>query len=216
LIPFVNIHTHNLIKNADVINLVNVDQFEVVNNGPFSLGIHPWKALDISYADLEKVVLSKMQNPNFLAMGECGLDRIHKINFEVQKKVFEKQILLALSINKPLLIHCVKAYDEVYDLKKKRASTLPFIFHRYNASIDQFIKLNSLHCYFSFGSELLNPTEKVKTIIKQVPINTVFFETDDTQISIYDVYSAYAQLSGTSLDKLKLVIYENFRNLFYS
>jgi TatD DNase family protein len=38
---------------------------------------------------------------------------------ELQQSVFEQQLLLAQKYNKPVIIHCVAAFQEVIEIKNK-------------------------------------------------------------------------------------------------
>lgn len=61
------------------------------------------------------------------AIGECGLDKYSQVDFDIQKQYFIKQIELSELTHKPLIIHCVKAYNELLNLKKLQAySTLAY------------------------------------------------------------------------------------------
>jgi Tat protein secretion system quality control protein TatD with DNase activity len=54
------------------------------------------------------------------------LDKLHP-NFDLQKDVFLKQIDIAETQKKPIIIHCVKAYSELLEiLKSKNLKILSF------------------------------------------------------------------------------------------
>lgn len=113
-----DIHTH---RNAAVPGecIFNVESawFEPVEGCYYSVGIHPWKVLEAGPEDwttLEKAVC----HPSVLAIGEAGLDRLGPADILLQKEVFVRQILLSESVGKPLVIHCVKAFNELIELKR--------------------------------------------------------------------------------------------------
>src|SRR3970040_1933458 len=105
---FFNLHTHKFTNQPDVLELVNQYPQDFVDTIPFySIGIHPWYIVEERIeADL-KLIKSKLQEKNCLAIGECGLDKRIEIPLDLQQSVFEKQLALAEKHQKPVVIHCV-------------------------------------------------------------------------------------------------------------
>ena len=64
-----------------------------------------------------------------LAVGEAGLDKLAEAPLTLQIEVFEYQARLAEEANKPLIIHLVKAVDELLKLKQKIQPVKPWIIH---------------------------------------------------------------------------------------
>ena len=89
--------------------------------GWYSVGIHPWyiasfaASLNDSKARFEEL----LDHPQVLAVGEAGLDKLAEAPLTLQIEVFEYQARLAEEANKPLIIHLVKAVDELLKLKQK-------------------------------------------------------------------------------------------------
>ena len=100
-----DLHTHSVRNNAIVNGSVDVP---VSSNVWFSLGVHPW-FIPMGW---RKLLIAIEKEKNLLAIGECGLDKLHETSWELQKEVFLAQISLAVRLQKPLIIHCVKAYNE--------------------------------------------------------------------------------------------------------
>ena len=82
--PFVNIHTHIAEPETNLIQIVNLDLERVCpEQGYYSYGIHPW-TVDNADFQIEKafsLLEERLQLPNVLALGEAGLDKMHKDNF---------------------------------------------------------------------------------------------------------------------------------------
>ena len=117
---YINIHSH-CTAGADNVSIQNLHAGfnNAVNPGRYSIGLHPWY---ISKETWQKEFkdLQKWSKSNYVfAIGECGLDNIYATDFALQKEVFAAQITLANQTDKPLIIHCVKAFDEVITLLKK-------------------------------------------------------------------------------------------------
>ncbi len=92
---------------------------ETKRNIMYSIGIHPWH---IQRENIQKELnlLEKYVGlPNVKAIGECGLDKLCETDFNRQKEVFLLQTAISEKVGKPLIIHCVKSFDEIIYLKKK-------------------------------------------------------------------------------------------------
>ena len=87
-----------------------------------------------------------MKDEYCIAIGECGVDRAIETSIELQQTIFEQQIELAEQVQKPLIIHCVKAFDILLFLKKKYKITVPIIVHGYKNKPEQLKQLDK--CWY--------------------------------------------------------------------
>ncbi len=179
----------------------------------YSIGIHPWFIVEERLeADL-KVIESKIQQKNCLAIGECGLDKRIAIPIEVQQLVFEKQLLLAQQYNKPVVLHCVAAFDELIAIKKKLKITVPMIVHGFSKSEQLAQQLINNGFYISFGKYLLlNPD--LETAFKGVPQDKFFLETDTVKEGIEAVYDVAAKYKGVAVNEIQEIVNRNFNEVF--
>lgn len=207
---FINIHTHN--KTDDKLSVISIFPEEaglIEENKFYSLGIHPWEVSKININEQLTIVEKFASFKNIIAIGEIGLDKYHD-NFELQKDIFLKQIKIAETHNKPIIIHCVKAFSELLGFLKKNKICVPVIIHRYSGNktiADELIKFG---CRLSFGHELFNSKSKTQRVFKNIPINKIFFETDDANIYIEDVYKKAAEIKSIKPMDLKKAIFDNF------
>jgi TatD DNase family protein len=211
---FFNFHTHHFTNQPDIIELVNQYPQEFEALIPFySVGIHPWYIVESRIdADL-KIIEEKLQTKNCLAIGECGLDKRIEIPLEQQISVFEKQLALAEKYKKPVVIHCVAAFQEVISIKKKMKISVPMIMHGFskNSQIaDQLIKTGF---YISFGKYLLRNPE-LKTVFQQIPNDRFFLETDTIEENIKQVYDLAAEYKSITIKELQDIISSNFKSVF--
>ena len=127
---YINLHTHIFSDRADILEIVNQYPQEFDASIPhYSIGIHPWHIVgDRINADLA-IIESKLELENCLAIGECGLDRRIEIPFDLQINVFERQLILAEKYKKPVIIHCVAAFQEVIEIKNRLEVNVPMIIH---------------------------------------------------------------------------------------
>ena len=211
---FINLHTHKFSNLSDVIEMVNQYPWEFDTSIPnYSIGIHPWyideKRLE---KDLE-VINEKLQLPECLALGECGLDKRIEIPLDLQFSVFKKQLEIVKQTNKPIVLHCVAAYDEVITIKKEMKIENPMIIHGFSKNEQVAKSLLNNGFYLSFGKYLLrNPDlEKVFTF---APENQILLETDTIEESIYQVYKKAAFIKGISIEEMKAIIFNNFSRIF--
>lgn len=211
---FINLHTHKFSNLSDVIEMVNQYPWEFDTSIPnYSIGIHPWyideKRLE---KDLE-VINEKLQLPECLALGECGLDKRIEIPLDLQISVFKKQLEIVKQTNKPIVLHCVAAYDEVIAIKKEMKIENPMIIHGFSKNEQVAKSLLNNGFYLSFGKYLLrNPDlEKVFTF---APENQVLLETDTIEESIYQVYEKAASIKGISVEEMKTIVFTNFSRIF--
>jgi TatD DNase family protein len=211
---FVNLHTHSIQTDGSLFvlnNRLGYDQ-KIDTTTPFSMGIHPWDIellYPFSFEDFEHLVMQ----PNCLAVGECGLDKLISTPLEIQKQLFEEQIHLAIKYKKPVIIHCVKAFDELIDICNPYLLAIPMVIHGFNKSEQLAKQLIDKGFYLSLNNQILLKSD---FNIQSLPLNKLFFETDDNpHLLIQDVYEAFALKLNIGLDVLKEKINRNFELLFY-
>ena len=201
---FVDIHTH--LDNQSIIKIVN-DNFE--EKILTTVGIHPWEVGVIANEvprDLQSLGMTT-------AIGEVGLDKAHKETFEKQIEVFEEMIRLSESYKKPMIIHCVRAYSEIIEIRKKTRATMPWVIHGFNSSVETMRQLLRHDMYISLGEILYRNENQAVKILKNIPLGRLFLETDVSGRDIKDVYSKAASLLECDLDFLCRQIFENYGRL---
>lgn len=211
---FINLHTHKFSNLSDVIEVVNQYPSEFDASVPnYSIGIHPWYVDENRLETDLEIIKEKLQLTGCLALGECGLDKRIEIPLDSQISVFKKQLELVKQTNKPVVLHCVAAYDEVIAIKKEMKIENPMIIHGFskNEQVAQSLLKNGF--YLSFGKYLLrNPDlEKVFTF---APKNQILLETDTIEESIYQVYDKAAAIKGISVEQMKAIVFSNFSKIF--
>ena len=213
---FLNIHTHKS-STADGISVLNLDlEVPCPMDELASFGIHPWR-LDDEHFDSEnalRLLEEKLQAANAVALGEAGLDRLHKTSFDRQMEVFEKQIVLSEKFSKPLIIHNVKCNNEMIALRKKHKPKQAWILHGFNGTMQDVSQLAENGICFSVGEALLHPDRKICKSIAEIPIDRLFFETDMADIEVVDVYQAAAEILGMPINALREKIFANFAHYF--
>ena len=207
-----DIHTHNPQAGKNAIKNILKDFKQIPNTGFYTVGLHPWYlSEEKAEADLAELK-SVCKNNNILAIGECGLDKLCKTNFDLQQTYFTKQVQLANEIKKPLIIHCVKAYAEVLQMLKENKVCVPVIFHGFNKNAQQAEQIISQGYFLSFGKYLLE--ERGKEVFKLLPLEKIFLETDDAPLEIGTIYRSAALAKQMDVVILKQQIEKNAKLVF--
>lgn len=209
-----NLHTHTQTGNPDVFELVNQypDEFDD-SVAHYSIGIHPWRIDENRLQSDLQILESKLSDKRCMAIGECGLDKRIETPIELQLEVFEVQLLLAEKYKKPVIIHCVAAYQEVVETKRRMDIKVPMIIHGFSKNGQVARSLVDNGFYLSFGKWLLRNPELEAAFIS-VPGDQFFLETDTAEESIEQVYELASKYRNVDLEALKLNVSENFKTVF--
>lgn len=209
-----NLHTHQFTANPEVLELVNQYPNAFDASVPFySIGIHPWY-IDESRIESDLAMInSKLALENCLALGECGLDKRIETPMALQTAVFKKQLALAQKHKKPVILHCVGAFQEVIVIKKELNSTVPMVIHGFSKNEATAKQLLENGFYLSFGKYLLQNPE-LKSVFKEVPNNRFFLETDTVEESIGEVYALAAKYKNIERQEVVQIIKNNCSTVF--
>lgn len=212
MIPYVNIHTHHLGAETDISIYNNRFLFEdITTDRLFSIGIHPYDSHLFTEHSLTEFEVF-LNHKHCYAIGECGLDKLIDVDLKQQQFALKQQLALALTYNKPVIIHCVKAFDELIEVCKPYETKLKLIIHGFNKSEELALQLISRGYYVSLHPSLL---KKDNFNFTKLPIEQLFFETDnDSNLSINEAYRNASIKLNLSESILKEKIYSNFKLLF--
>ena len=214
---YIDIHSHTTKTNDNCIQIINLDLNQpCLEQGYYSYGIHPW-ALDNTDFQVEKVsqaLEEKLKLPQVLALGEAGLDKMHKASFERQIELFERQIELSEALKKPMILHDVRSHNEIIALRKKHKAVQPWIVHGFSGTEQDIKQLIGQGIYLSVGESLLHPERKIHKSFKFIDLDYLFLETDMAEIEVETIYEAAANLLEMDLSDLQIRIFANFARLF--
>ena len=211
---FFNLHTHQSSIQVDVLELVNQYPQEFDTSIPnYSIGIHPWHIVEDRIDEDLSIIESKLKDEKCLAIGKCGLDKRIEYPIALQQMVFEKQLALAEKYRKPVVIHCVAAFQEVIATKKKMAISVPMIIHGFSKNKETAEQLIANGFYISFGKYLLRNPE-LELVFKSIPKEHLFLETDTIEEGIAAVYELAAKYKNIEIGEMKAIINANFDTVF--
>lgn len=215
--PYVDIHTHR--RMGAGIELVSaMAGAGALPARPCSVGIHPWQVgRDGSIAEGNMTLdgaLREVEAAEVDAIGEIGLDYSRPVPRAFQTEVFEAQLTIARERGLPVIIHCVRAFESAMELLKKHGMTSRAVFHGFVGSQQQAMSAAVAGCRISFGGRSLASPKTVIAMLS-VPLSKFFLETDDSDMSIAEIYAAAARLMpGTDVEGLKRITYGNYTDLF--
>lgn len=176
-----------------------------------SVGLHPWYAtmsnLEADYLRLEEIA----QSTAVKLIGECGLDRLRGESLENQLIILKRQLNLAEALSKPVILHCVKYFDELMAVQAAMKLKVPLIIHGFNKHQELGRQLLSKGFNLSFGRALLNPGSGAAALLPALDL--FFLETDDADVDIQEIYQAAANLKKCTVEELKALIFANWKKI---
>ncbi len=148
---------------------------------------------------------------------------------EIQKNTFVQQIKLAKELNKPLMIHCREAFDDVIQILSSNSQLLntpPGIIHFFTGTIEDARTLLEMGFYFTFGG-LITYNRQFDEIIKFIPLEKILLETDapyvapephkgkrNEPIYIQETAKELAKIKNISLEKISEQTTQNAFKIF--
>lgn len=168
-------------------------------------GLHPWQAEHGSLPTEEEVIGAD-------AVGEIGLDKACEVDFERQKELFVKQLELAERHEKPVILHCVRAFEEVMTLLE-RYTLRAVLFHGFIGSREQASRAVKKGYYLSFGARTEGSNKTIEAL-RKTPLERLFVETDEADTTIEAMYLTIARLRGTEVEELEEATAENYKRIF--
>jgi len=143
-----------------------------------AVGLHP------TDKDAEKFEINAFrelaQHPKVVAIGECGIDMFRRLNVRsstlnsLQKDIFKQQIELAVELNKPLMIHCRDAHDEVLSMLNSGVRGNVHFFSGNREQAERYLELG-----FSLSfTGVITFARQYDEIIKSAPFDRIMVETD--------------------------------------
>lgn len=188
----VNIHTHRPRPDEATIT---------------TAGIHPYKAEEgFSAEDLEAMV----QGAD--AVGEIGLDYACAVGRDEQQWLFEAQLRIAEQAHLPVVLHCVRAFEPVMrTIARYRLRAV--IFHGFIGSVEQMRRAVSAGYYLSFGERTFASPKTIETL-RQMPLERLFTETDESLVPIEEINRRVATILGIDTVQLERITRENYETIF--
>jgi TatD DNase family protein len=196
-----------------------------------SVGLHPTDNVEEEFDVTAYQELAA--DPKVVAIGECGLDYFHLTGGDAekaaQKKRFEAQIELALTVQKPLIIHCRNAHEDMLEILKDYMGNHPdlrMILHFFTGTGELAQKYLDLGCHLSFPGPITY-TDMYDESIRVCPLERLLIETDSPFAAplpnrgkrnepafVAEVAKKVAKIKGISPDQVGELSFQNAKAVF--
>lgn len=178
-----------------------------------AIGVHPWRIHDLSGDAWARDMYDILCDNPDLMIGECGLDKFHP-DMSQQLNVFNTQLQMATELGRPVFIHCVGAWDKMFQILKSRKSHLPMIMvaHAFNGSAEILTRLiNEYNFYISASPMILdNRRTRLLDAMRGAPINRILIESDGTNpADVISVAGRVADIKNVAQSEIADIIYKN-------
>jgi TatD DNase family protein len=215
---YIDIHVHGGTPVSGIFILESLMAHEEklpadVSGVAYTYGIHPWFLNEDNHEQLIISVENSINHPDVIAIGEAGFDRLRGPSIELQRMAFEEQIAISEETRKPVVIHCVRAWDELLSVKKKLKPKMPWLVHGFRGNMELAAQLLSKGMYLSFWFDFVLRPES-RDLLRRLPADRIFLETDGADVDIRAVYAKVASDLKISVDKLKSIVLSNYDNFF--
>lgn len=197
-----------------------------------SVGVHPHFA--DQYEQWAEKLKPLAREPKVVAIGEIGLDYFRNLSgHSSQLAAFHSQLDLAISVEKPVILHCRDAYTEMLGILEeyyipRLGGRLPGVIHSFAAGpayVQRFLKLGF---YIGINNLVTYPKSvSLQEAVKIIPLEQMVLETDCPYlppqqlkgkrcepIYVSQVARKVAELKGVSVKKVEEAVTRNAKKVF--
>lgn len=209
-----------------------MDTIRLTEKYPFvygAVGVHPDELDDIDEEKLQWV--KKLCNlEKIVAIGEIGLDYHWNTHpRQIQKKWFQRQLLLSKEVGLPVVIHSRDAAQDTFDMiKSEHAQTTGGVIHCYSGSAEMAKEYVKLGYYIGVGGVVTFKTGRVlKEVVKAVPLEKILVETDcpylapspnrgkrNSSLNLPYIIKEIAALKEISPQEVEQATFENAKKMY--
>ena len=195
-----------------------------------SYGLHPQSAGHIDVKANADFLENLLQQHKLHAIGEAGFDYFNeefRAQAATQEEMFNIQLALAAQYNMPLVIHCRKANEKLFEYARQFKKLPAVLFHSFMGMPNEARSLldRGINAYFSFGKQVLNNNKKVIACVRELPDSVLLTETDAPwqflkgekcthPSEIKKVFDTFCQIRNQPSHELENSLKDNFLDLF--
>ncbi|UCH83975.1 MAG: TatD family hydrolase [Candidatus Latescibacterota bacterium] len=222
-------------REAGVTGMVNIgfdlessrETAAYVERYPFmygAVGVHPHDA--VTYNDeVEGALSDLLDKPGIIAVGEIGLDFYRDLSpRDTQRAVFKRQLALARAKQKPVIIHCRDAFEDVLKTLAAESESYRGIFHAFSGDSAMARDVMSLGFHIGVGGVVTFKNAKLPGVVASIPMTSIVLETDCPYLTpmpfrgkrnepayVVHIAEAVAAATRTTRDKVADITTENFK-----
>ncbi|MEE9257338.1 MAG: TatD family hydrolase, partial [bacterium] len=194
-----------------------------------AVGVHPHEVKSIGKKTLSSLI-SLAENPKVVAVGEIGLDYYRKhAPHKLQKHWFREQIRLAVKLEKPVIVHCRDAGEDVSGiLEEERVWRAGGVVHCFTGDAELARKFLGLDLYLGAGGAITFENQPaLREVFEEIPMERILVETDSPYLTpppnrgkrnepayAVQVAEKLAEVKGLSLEDVVRATGVNVRRLF--
>jgi len=160
-------------------------------------GLHPWQVRNRSPRWLEELEKFLTLIPS--GIGEVGLDfHIDDRDEAAQVEVFRAQLALARRLNRPVMIHCVHAWEKLLEiLREEPPPAYGIMLHAFGGDAKVVEPLCEFGAWFSFSGVTFDPKKTVRRqVLPLIPRDRLLVETDSPDMLPPEPYRPFVLLAS--------------------
>lgn len=153
----------------------------------FAVGLHPWwiERIKFSLTSLQNRLAFYVNTEGCTAIGECGLDTNIGTPMRVQRDILELHLALATETQLPVILHCVKAQNELIQCLINFPDVRGVI-HAFSGSDQLARQFWHKGFYLGVGGTITYPrANKTRQAITAMPLESLLLETDAPDIPLF-------------------------------
>ncbi|WP_036186445.1 TatD family hydrolase [Marinimicrobium agarilyticum] len=194
----------------------------------FAAGIHPWWQYKVRGKEWLDACRRALSHSHCLAVGECGLDKFIDTPMAEQEALLEQHLQLAYEQRLPIVLHCVKAHNELIRWLKRYPLERGGVIHAFSGSVD------IAETYWQMGFRLgvggtitYERAKKTREAVSRIPAEALLLETDAPDMPLCgrqgernspeylpDVARGLAELRGVTIEEIAAITTANAQLLF--
>jgi len=202
----------------------------------YAAGLHPcWLDSNIDsgtretqLSSLSQALRNQLDDHHCIAVGECGLDQYIHGDADLQEAVLACHLEIAQELNKPIILHCRRAHNQMLRCLKAFPLKRGGILHAYSGSQEQAEQYWKMGFYLGIGGTITyERANKTRTAVAALPLEALVLETDapdmplcgqqgkrNTPLSIRKVAQILALLRDEPIENIARQTTHNAKTLF--
>lgn len=146
-----------------------------------------------AWSQLDAVAREK----NVVAIGETGLDKLRGPEISLQAEAFERHVSVSEGVGKPLIIHCVRAYNELMSMRRRVSPSQAWVVHGFRGKPELARQLVDAGFLLSLGAKFNAATAMA------IPSDKLLIESDDSDVDVASIYRSVAAARNQSVPELE-------------
>ncbi|BFM08653.1 TatD family hydrolase [Halioxenophilus aromaticivorans] len=143
-------------------------------------GRHPWwigENDDLSI--FAQALLENAEASCCVAIGETGIDGLRGVDVNLQQRWFEQHLKVAEALNKPIVVHAVRAHPLIQRTLAKYKGLVRGVIHGFSGSPELAQQYWKLGFHLGIGGTITYPRgSKTQQAVKALPLEAIVLETD--------------------------------------